>query len=234
MKKISYLLVAMLFLAGCANMTMEVGQHDLPETGFSEDVSVLAEPPFQLSFDGYDSLRELESMLEKDEEHIEAYLYKHNFLMNGLQTRDDIKTLFTALRGTYLPVIRSANPPSITIFPQRDELAAMYELENDVVYLFWVSLIPDSAKENIQHFISSDEGRLSEEMSKSEKDITIHFFEDDKDKNNAIQTYVMDVRGVYVLARVSGETNRTSIVDKLQAVEFTSIDVAMKTKMTLD
>jgi hypothetical protein len=229
MKKITFLLAAVLFLAGCTNVTMNEKLHDdLPDTGFSDEATALPEPPLQLTFAGYDSLGELKSMLEKDDESMDEYLREHNFLMNGLHTREDVKALFETIHGPYFPVIEKASPSSITIYPEWNEMTALYELDNGVVYVFRVSLVPDSAADNIQLFLSNNKGTLSEEMSRSKQETMIYSYANDSDKDDAILTFVIDARGVYVLARVSGEIDRSSIVDTLQAVDFISLDVAVK------
>jgi hypothetical protein len=103
----------------------------------SEMVLAVTPPPWQLFFDCISSIDELRYMANHaDNEQLHDYLNKHNFLMNGLRDREDVRAFFQRIEDTYIPVCESAVLNGITFLIESDTVVFRYEIGREKVITF--------------------------------------------------------------------------------------------------
>jgi len=210
MKKFCFVLIAILLLSGCSKIPLE---------------NAYSSPPVQILFrGGYEKIAEFIMMMEKDDKELEEYLAQNDYESSEIQTREDMKAFLATLKETYFPVMENAVGTYINFYTNWDEALIGFELVDGSVYKFKISTKPDTAEERIQLARSEMKGKLSENINRSSDDIKIYPYTKTRSDNDSAENFFMDVRGVYVLARVFNESDFSKMSNTLQEVKFLRLD----------
>lgn len=238
MKKLTVLLIMLLILtsfAGCAlanqasasdsstaqDSTQLSAQSNIEQEESDDSSGEHVEPPQQLHFDGLEGVEELKDVLSLDDKSIEEYLEKKNFDMNGLRNRQDIETLLEKLGNTCFPTTEYNEPTYITVQPESDQFVVLYELADGERISFRVYMSPDFAKDAINAVKRADIKLDSIEFNDN---INVYYLQSTDETDKAL-TFLMDVDGVCVYARVFDSSDVVSAAKKLKEFEFVSFDV---------
>lgn len=105
-------------------------------------------PPRRLHFYSFDDIRELKSMLEKDDASVEEYLHNKNYYINGLRSKKDINHFFDTVGGIDIMLLDSATGYEMKLFKHThdttittfiyhngtDMVEFLYYIDNDTAY----------------------------------------------------------------------------------------------------
>jgi len=221
MKKICFIIIAMLFLSSCSILSLTGNNHP--------------EPPLQIDFrGGYELIEEFILMLEKDDTEIEKYLIKHNYHANRINTKKDMEEFLTMISETYFPLMEKAKVTYINVYTEWNDIAISCESIDGIIYNYRISTILNTAEEEFQSARPQIKRKYSENLNKKADDIKIYAYEKSrsekdpksKDYDPVSQSFFMDVRGASVGVRVweDGEPDFSAAVDALQNTKFLKLD----------
>lgn len=113
MKKVFILILCLCLMLCCTAcvFNMETGTTKTPSDPTTEptnDTIFIDNMPYILRFDSFDELVELWELQDADEETVQAYLWdfeSRNFLVNGLESKEDIVEMFDEIGGWKIPYI---------------------------------------------------------------------------------------------------------------------------------
>jgi len=92
--------------------------------------------PLILYFDSFESIGELKSMLEKDDDTVNEYLKSNQYHMNGLKSKEDIDKLFKDIDNLNMLHLDSASGytlAGISYYVSYNYIMSTYRNETDIV-----------------------------------------------------------------------------------------------------
>lgn len=245
-------LILLAFCAGCVNSfdsEAQPNESDALTDGTVYDASDKAPSTFDnlgdLGYEpalpylrvdgGFDKLRELYALLERDDESIKEYLNSDiRYYPNGLMTREDIENLFVSLLDLYFPYLEGIEAAHVGLdigYTEDGRAVEMpvfvsYEV-NDIIYIFtlsassnWGNRPGPTAEEVINGWDEETDGPL---LLLSDRDgVSIYLW---RQTDDGRITFIMDVQGVYTVAichtnNIVADEALQSAIDGIMAFEF--------------
>ena len=203
MKTILTFVIIAILMAGCAS---ENSLQPEPDAEFSPGNPEITDenhdqeqpgPPFQVYIKDVDELAEMRRMLEADDDVLQRYLWDSSLNMNGVTTRENLRSVLSFIDSLPFPSVRNELFPSIKYYPEYQGVYICYELDTGEIYSFY--FFPSET--TLQDIYEKAGKQFPEPIfSRNEGKIKVYPSVDDVDSDTSVITFMIDIEGYTVRA----------------------------------